>query len=65
VVVVSASAGLGVGGGPHFFRRCQEGQGSFRAGLAVLLGRALVTAPVAWLWLAVVCHRLLFPALPR
>ena len=47
VVVVSASAGLGVGGGPHFFRRCQEGQGIFRAGLAVLLGRALVTARVA------------------
>src|ERR1035437_5074021 len=52
VVVVSASAVLGVGNGPHFFRRCQEGQGSFRAGLAVLLAmHGLATSrglAVAW-----------------
>jgi hypothetical protein len=32
VALVSASAVLGVGGGPHFFRRCPEAGGSFCAG---------------------------------
>src|ERR1039458_377436 len=41
----------------------RPGEGS-APGLAVLLGRARLAAPVAWSWLAVVCHRLLFPALP-
>ena len=62
MVLVSASGMLGASGVSYFPRRCPEAGGSFCAGPRRPSGPCAAGCPGCGL--AVVCHRLLFPALP-